>query len=962
MAIKVVPSPEEHARARFRRESGALRALDLHGVVRLLDSGEGDGVAWIVMELVEGEPFPGRAAPTPWHTLETPLLSLLGTLARVHELGVVHRDLKPANVLVRADGTAVILDFGLARGRELGSTVTRTGVRLGTPRYWAPEQDAGREADARADLWAVGVMAWEALTGTLPGARSTRGAAGMPTEPLPDDVPDPVARTLRRMLALDPARRPAHARLALEAMRTPPALPCHLGSRAAIEAVCAGARAGRPVSVGGAPRGGVSHTLREAAAVLRAEGREVVTLTPGTRAGSGLAALVPPGAGWETAGDARAALLDGARARLSGGTVLVVDATMDAVSRRVVDALVAEGRSGVPGRAVLVASGGRTGDVVVPPLTRADLEPLFPLPERLVHLRSGAVEQLWSASGGRAGRVEELLDDWVHAGAATRTDAGIRIGRRDLDRIVLRGAGLPADPTDTPLDAALDELLAWVAAAGGPVDAATLARVSGYDEWEVQLVLEELEGAGAVSRGEGGRWQARRNARRAESWDSVERASIHARLAAAWPAGDGQRLRHLLAAGSVDGLAEEAARAAEAHRAAGRLGQAVTVLVDALAALGRGAAPDAEELLARALARVALEEGSVQALGEALDHEAHLPAATVAVLRGARAVESGERAEGLRTLESADPHDRHTALLRDRYVCRALHFGDVDVYRAAAHRLADRWRTSPDAAERAEALGWLGRAAYRAMEPAEGAAYADEAASTHPDPGFQVAALGEAAIAWLEAAHPTHARDRAERGRALAASLGLPLAEARAEWVLRALALRTAPEVGVDEALVEAARWLDAPLWEGLLLVGEAALAWRTADPRTPTLAAEAEAALRRAGNPAAAWYAAALRLAAPTVAPPPEEVDELVHTVVTAGRADVTVQVLGLLASAGRLPPQRWLPAFDDAAARCPDRHRTWRNGVFTLDEARAALLAAPTAPAPPRDAAAPGPPAPRR
>ncbi|WP_437510365.1 protein kinase domain-containing protein [Sorangium sp. So ce1099] len=274
------PGPES---ARVRSEIATLRMLRLPGVVRLLDEGTEGGRPFFVMERVAGAPFPGpltaATAPTPatidlddplaastvsledaapvartrsaprvapprasrrsWAAIAEPTEALLDILARVHAAGIVHRDLKPENVLVRADGRPVVLDFGLALGHVERVGVAPGGRIVGTPAYLAPEQVRGDAVEARADLYALGVMLYEALTGALPHEassvqtllllRSTQAPA--PVRGRAPEVPEHVAAIVDRLLAPWPDDRPrsaADVRVALrgraEPLRARPAL------------------------------------------------------------------------------------------------------------------------------------------------------------------------------------------------------------------------------------------------------------------------------------------------------------------------------------------------------------------------------------------------------------------------------------------------------------------------------------------------------------------------------------------------------------------------------------------------------------------------------------------------------------------------------------------------------------------------------------------------------------------
>ena len=143
--------------ARIRREIAALRMLRVPGVVQLLDEGVDEEGAYVVMERVQGAPFPGAEVPVSWERLRPTLIALLETFARIHARGVVHRDIKPGNILVRGDGTPVVLDFGIARW-DLGGAITNHGEVLGTPLFLAPEQLQGEPVTPATDLYALGAV------------------------------------------------------------------------------------------------------------------------------------------------------------------------------------------------------------------------------------------------------------------------------------------------------------------------------------------------------------------------------------------------------------------------------------------------------------------------------------------------------------------------------------------------------------------------------------------------------------------------------------------------------------------------------------------------------------------------------------------------------------------------------------------------------------------------------------
>ncbi|MFE7775058.1 protein kinase [Streptomyces sp. NPDC057445] len=195
----------------FRSEARLLGGLDTPHVVRLYEYVEAPDGAAIVMELVDGVALrallarEGRTGPEP--ALVVLKGSLLG-LAAAHRAGVVHRDYKPENVLVAADGSSKLVDFGIAAGRG-----TRPGV-AGTPAYMAPEQWSGEPASPAADVYAATATFFECVTGRKPyaGENFAELALQHTSAPVPEeDVPGPVLPLVRRGLAKSPQERPANA-------------------------------------------------------------------------------------------------------------------------------------------------------------------------------------------------------------------------------------------------------------------------------------------------------------------------------------------------------------------------------------------------------------------------------------------------------------------------------------------------------------------------------------------------------------------------------------------------------------------------------------------------------------------------------------------------------------------------------------------------------------------------------
>ncbi len=210
---------------RFRREVTAARRISNPHVVRLHDLGEEDGMLFLSMEYVAGDSMREvirRQGVLPVDRVRAIALQMCEGLSAAHEAGVIHRDLKPENILLSAggaNGTSVkIIDFGIAKLADLeGMTATR--IILGTPQYMAPEQIRGRPVDSRTDLYALGIVLYEALSGRPPFDGTSAISIGFAhcSEPLPPlrtkrpEVPEPWEAFVHRALAKDPAHRFASA-------------------------------------------------------------------------------------------------------------------------------------------------------------------------------------------------------------------------------------------------------------------------------------------------------------------------------------------------------------------------------------------------------------------------------------------------------------------------------------------------------------------------------------------------------------------------------------------------------------------------------------------------------------------------------------------------------------------------------------------------------------------------------
>jgi serine/threonine-protein kinase len=229
VALKVLApeiAADPAARARFEREARAVAALDHPHICGLHDVGEADGTHYLVMPL-EGQTLAARLekGQLPLDQALTVATQIADALDKAHRQGIVHRDLKPANIMLTKAG-AKLLDFGLAKLRPPGGPISMSGIEetrsgtaqgaiLGTVLYMAPEQVEGRDADARADIWALGAVIYEMVTGTRPfGGDSAASVIGaiLKDEPPSISTRQPLApplldRVVGRCLAKDPADR-----------------------------------------------------------------------------------------------------------------------------------------------------------------------------------------------------------------------------------------------------------------------------------------------------------------------------------------------------------------------------------------------------------------------------------------------------------------------------------------------------------------------------------------------------------------------------------------------------------------------------------------------------------------------------------------------------------------------------------------------------------------------------------
>ena len=931
-ALKLVRVTSTAHMARFRREISALQNLQIPGVVKLFEVGFHLTEPYIVMELVKGRKFPGAQAPLTWDELREPAIRLLDVLIRVHSTGIIHRDLKPENVLVDERGRVVLLDFGLARGTPGDSSVTSDGGVVGTPRYLAPEQIVGRKVDQRADLFAFGVMLYDALAGSRPldvfsltkRLTSPYDLVVPQLEVTAPTVPSGIARVVHSLLAVSPAERPINAADVRRALTEEGGEMPQRTSLALLERdeVLAGALevllSGNDVAVAAPPGTGRTRFAEELRRRAEARGLTVLVTRPGTRPLSSLRALVPEAALMK----GPAGVEDDLRVQIGAGARVIIDSVdvVDPWSRRVLERLASAG--------VFVRIGVPEASLRLRPLSATSLQRWFHGPDAFLHLREDAAKELHRRTDGRPRRLDQELDAWQAADVARLEDGRLRVPRDNIE--ALQAGGYVSDePVESrrPDDPGLEELHAWLVLAGAtalPVLAVATAR----PEWEIEVGLGELQEIGAAAPDHEGRWRARGGSAHLAGWTEARLVGAHRSIAAALPPESPARLMHLTAAGDFGAALKVAAVLAGVACETARHGRAFGLLAPLLHHTRGGDWAGATDAAVALYAHAALAAGApaLRSSAEHLLERMETPAATHArgLVLAHGHLGRGEVAEAVALAESLPAFDdEELELRRWAYLAHgAVRLGrrDPDELFAEAERVL-RGRSAPS-----RIMSWRGLRAYELGRFAEAAEIQRSALVASPTPAAALVPHINLMVALVDSLQFPAARECAAALMATGEDLRNPTVEAHAFAMLRTAEYRLGLAFEVSDDELEGSRALGHDPRHGTLTLTMAAAAWRRGDlALARALAEEASAAIRRA-RPEAGPIGDALAMAAGA----PSEVDRVLDAS-TSSHPRLRVQtaaLLALVAPERRRTLARW--AAEHPAGDPPDL----RLDILSLDE----------------------------
>ncbi|MFN0057820.1 MAG: serine/threonine-protein kinase [Planctomycetota bacterium] len=959
VAVKILRKARERDAPRIAREIAALRRLrraQFPGVVRLLTEGKQDGFAYIVMELVDGSPFPGRATPTTWEEIAAPTRELCLALSRVHAAGIVHRDLKPINILVTAEAKPIILDFGLSTGSQLGERITDTGQILGTRDYLAPEQILGEPTDARTDLYSLGVMLYEVLSGRLPHSsldlRERTHRPPIPLDQVAPQVPPAVLAIVDSLLSPRPQDRPAsaaHVLLRLEDERAVlPALDLRrVSDSGELERIRGAIRAGVAIDVVGSAGVGKTRLLTDAAKYATRLGCEVKWAVAASRPFASLESILgkPSSTPDTNLQIVRDSAIERVRSQLRLGTVILADDAdgLDSASRQILD----DCRH--IGCVVRTFVEFAAPDIVLKPLSELALREIFVGPDLVLHLREDSARELFRRSSGLPARVREELHAWTSAGIAQREGDRYRVDRNALNRLRsgLDFAGFPyrIARSTLALSGSLLHALAWIQLAGPNARVGILATASGMQLWELQAHIEELEQLGAVRRLEDDLVEPIAGCSGLESWTLAARTEGHLAIARLLEVGTNGRLQHLIAAGDDAEIVKETLRVASHLAQSGHTGEASEAVAEGLISARNLEDKSSETELLRLWVRIAFDELSTRGLarlGRELNRSEVDPVALEPLLRlveGARCACQGDPDGARAALGSLDLQDWHDLKpLRYAAEIKACDSRPAAELEAMLARIEAEPESQNTPRMRANLDMWHAKLGYRRGEFSQAAERLVRAAACEERLAPRIGAQLNAAAALLEVGDFAKCREIVSQAFATAEKNRLLLLEARALWLRRALDYRENHLLSPKLDFVAAARLLDQPLLLAQICLTESAIAWRSNERlQGEELAVQAQHIWQKHHLDAPAMLAAALARVCRSPAPESRDADkiEVVAALAERAHASLAIQIAALWVKSGAVRASSALPLIEQLAARVDPSTWTMRREVLSMDEA---------------------------
>ncbi len=959
--------------SRIRREIAALRLLRVRGVVRFIEEGTSGDSVYIAMERVDGGDFPGAAKPIAWASLAPTVIALFETLAAVHSAGIVHRDLKPGNVLVDRNGRPTLVDFGVSWRAGFAPAHTMDGQIIGTPTYLSPEQIRSDSIGPATDLYAAGLMIYEALTGQLPHAAADSMASlfyqrlHAPPRPLLElapQTPPPVARVIDQLLAVDPMERPRSSDLVVallteQAGADASAIP-RIGARdPAAEVMSALALGISAVVVG--PRGsGRTSVLEEVGRRCRDEGREHVALLRGRLPYASLRPLLAQSAEWAqhdvSLADADQHAERELIAALSSGALVLADdlEACDARTQRLLDRVADLG--GTVRTKLAPIQPPRMRRPVTRPLNEpvsilltdfeeAELQELFLGSDRVFHTRADAARILHILTGGRAARVAAELRRWVRIGVARWQGDRLRIDPALIDELDARPSAAGA-LLDCVVPEHLAEPLEWLTLCAAGVELEVLARAMQHRRFEVEGMIDELELLGAARR-KGSLIFSVGQVRNTAPWPLAKVRTAHRNLAAELPLGSPRRLLHLLAGTEPNdpvppsAIADEAVALARGSVAEGRLSRAVTWLADSVVAIRHSGDQRALIQVVAEWVRVAVMFRTASALDQVLAELARTPVVAPVpnlqqLTRAALAVLTTGGPQTLELAESVEPFaDADLELERFHTQVYAARRTDLESEQRVVAAASSWAFARGDREARARASSWIGRLRYRESEFSESARLHHEAAELTANATVRIDSLLDAASAEMEHLDMALALRDAELARKAAIANRNPRQEARAEWLLRTLAYRESRTGAVDDELLSLVAQVGSLDLESLLAFTEAAVAYRLGRlDQARELAQRASAGWRDLGRGLPASTSRSLALACGEPASE-EQIEELLGIARTMSDPVIGIQILALVVVGRPAVRARVRVLATQLAQSIAPRYLRARSDVLSPEEA---------------------------